>query len=116
MLIFILAEEIDSFTCEICSERFYKIEAAVFDCMHLFCRECAEQYLRLKIEDGEIDRLKCLQCDAPVSDDLLRELVSNQTYLRFENLRHQRALEKYGEGIVRVKINFIFFQRIFQSF
>ena len=100
--------EDDSFECEICFDSFQKNESAVFNCMHMFCTECAKMHLTQLINDGSIDSLKCpsLNCNVLVSDELLEELVPIGVYQKFINLRFEKTLTSF-EGIVNM-FNFLY--------
>ena len=48
-----------------------------FECQHRFCAECVIQQFQEKINNAEVDDIKCLEygCDAPVSDNKLQEIL-----------------------------------------
>jgi len=77
------ARHSDIIECSICGEDTNKCFA--LSCSHLFCKDCWEQYLTMKIKEGQAVSLQCPQykCQMIVDDRAVKELVSEETYARY---------------------------------
>lgn len=82
--------------CEICFEEhegifFHFLE----DCGHNFCVECLLDYCQMNVNEGTVKRLKCPQpkCPATISPMILRELLSDEDFERWERLLFQQTLD-----------------------
>lgn len=75
--------------CDICNEASVEgtIPSSEF-CHHAFCRNCWEEYLRMKITDRQVMNILCpgYHCEKKLSKETLMELIpadADRKYLRF---------------------------------
>ncbi len=83
-------------TCEICFEEregilFHFLE----ECGHKYCVECLLDYCQLHVNEGTVKRLKCPEpkCPTTLSPIILRELLSDEDFERWERLLFQQTLD-----------------------
>lgn len=71
--------------CSICGEDEEKNFA--LRCGHGFCRDCWEQYLSLKIKEGEAGEIQCpdFNCNLLVDEHAVKQLVSVEIYERYQS-------------------------------
>ncbi|XP_029650318.1 ankyrin repeat and IBR domain-containing protein 1 isoform X2 [Octopus sinensis] len=76
--------------CDICTCTFMMSEEPVhMPCEHRFCRSCWEQYLNLKIQEGDAHHITCpgYDCSRLVPVDVIENVVSRpmaRRYLQFD--------------------------------
>ncbi|KAF7732490.1 hypothetical protein EC973_003235 [Apophysomyces ossiformis] len=78
-----------SFMCMICCSDGPEMETVSLSCDHRFCKDCYQQYVSQKIcMEGETRRIECPQdkCNVVVDSKLVRLLMDNKTFLKFEAL------------------------------
>jgi len=51
------------FYCEVCYVRYPLSAKTIFDCQHFYCDSCVKEYFTLKISEGDIHLVKCLNAD-----------------------------------------------------
>mmetsp|Transcript_27251 Transcript_27251/g.59541 ORF Transcript_27251/g.59541 Transcript_27251/m.59541 type:complete len:579 (-) Transcript_27251:897-2633(-) len=71
------------------------------DCRHFTCRKCFSQHCKTLIEDGQVDNIRCTEpsCRAPVAPDVVRIVVSEEEYARWESLLLQRTLDRMEDVV-----------------
>jgi len=74
--------------CSICAEEMSLEKSTALSCRHRFCNECWEQYLKTKINEGQVTKIRCLQLECPLLVDeftvkLLTTRESYEKYVRF---------------------------------
>lgn len=81
--------------CGVCWSDFPGSECVRFlPCAHVFCRDCAGAYLRLRIEEGMVEELRCLGCSESAAEpSLIRDLVPPEVFARYESLTLRNSLE-----------------------
>eukprot|EP00051_Salpingoeca_urceolata_P031899 m.495770 g.495770 ORF g.495770 m.495770 type:complete len:669 (-) comp45611_c0_seq1:28-2034(-) len=77
-------------TCPICLDRFPPDETVAWPtCKHKFCRDCVLGYLRVKIQDGQVNSLNCPfvmdegSCGAPMPASTLEGLVDEDLFTKY---------------------------------
>ena len=98
----------ENHTCEICFEEregilFHFLE----DCRHKFCVECLLDYCQLHVNEGTVKRLKCPEpkCPAALSPIILRELLSNEDFERWERLLFHQTLDAMADVLYCPRCN-----------
>ena len=85
-----------SHRCGVCLEERLGAEMHVLQpCGHQFCRACIRGLCELHVREGSVDRLQCPEpsCRAELGPGLLRRVLSEDLFLRWESLSLQKALE-----------------------
>ena len=94
--------------CEICFEEhegilFHFLE----DCGHNFCVECLLDYCQMHVNEGTVKQLKCPQpkCPATLSPIILRELLSDEDFERWERLLFNQTLDAMADVLYCPRCN-----------
>ncbi|CAF1628062.1 unnamed protein product [Rotaria magnacalcarata] len=76
--------------CEICLKKFESgVERIVISCDHQFCKECWQQYLTFKIQEGSVHTIFCpaVDCFKFVPNEIIEKCVDQnmaRRYLQFD--------------------------------
>lgn len=67
--------------------------------MHVFCRECLQDFWGLCIKEGSVERVVCpepccVKKSREASEEELRRVVSDEEVRRWKWLRVKKAMEK----------------------
>ena len=64
-------------------------------CNHSFCIKCMESYCGIHVKEGSMTRLACpdTSCRAPLPPPVLRRLLADEGYARWESLALRRTLD-----------------------
>ncbi|XP_039789898.1 E3 ubiquitin-protein ligase RNF14-like [Panicum virgatum] len=64
-------------------------------CDHSFCVKCMESYYGIHVKEGSVTRLACPgpSCRAPLPPPVLRRLLADEGYTRWESLALRRTLD-----------------------
>lgn len=90
------------FDCEIC---FLSLPGSkckrVEPCGHIHCCECLKLHITTKIGSGDVTKISCPSgsCEENLSLGLIRELVSSDTFERFDRLLLQKTLDKMTDVV-----------------
>ena len=102
--IFILKEpdyfkEENQFECKICFETYLKSDCFIFNCNHMYCRDCIQEYLTSQINDGQTEEFKCpdTNCDVFATDDLVEQVLDIEILQKFNDFRLRGAIGKIDE-------------------
>jgi hypothetical protein len=63
--------------CKICLDDTKASNIYILDCDHKFCLQCLQQYISVKINNGEVDSIKCPDCKRPLSVTEIKQLSQN---------------------------------------
>ena len=103
----------ESHVCEVCFEErdgifFHFLE----ECGHKFCVECLLDYCQLNVNEGTVKRLKCPQpkCPAVLSPIVLRQLLSDEDFERWERLLFQQTLDEMPDVLYCPRCNTVVLQ------
>ena len=89
----------NDFTCNICGEN-YKINSNNITkyelCGDEYCNHCWFSYLRSKIEEGYVNKIKCMnyQCKEILSDQFIRKVINSD----------KKLVEKYEKFLIKNEI------------
>ena len=99
--------------CEVCFEEregifFHFLE----ECGHKFCVECLLDYCQLNVNEGTVKRLKCPQpkCPDALSPIILRQLLSDEDFERWERLLFQQTLDEMPDVLYCPRCNTVVLQ------
>ncbi|KAG1662821.1 hypothetical protein FOA52_009035 [Chlamydomonas sp. UWO 241] len=80
--------------CPICLDDVLGSECVRLDCGHVFCAQCFTQHCRILTEEGAVEAVRCPDpgCRAPVPPHVLRNVLDEDEFDRWESLTLQKAL------------------------
>jgi E3 ubiquitin-protein ligase RNF14 len=90
-------------TCGICMEDKTgdKFEQ-VFPCNHFYCSQCLGEHCKLHIAEGSVQNLQCPtpKCPNALDPMLIKRLVDEDAYARYDRLTLQKALEGMSDVVI----------------
>ncbi len=101
------------FECGICFESYPQNNAITYGCSHAFCAECVSAGLTTSIEGGLIENMSCpeTECTVLASEPMIRKLVSQEIYLRYQNLQIKQGVSQMDD-VVNIGIEFNFLHKL----
>ncbi|MFT7809305.1 E3 ubiquitin-protein ligase RNF14-like isoform X2 [Arapaima gigas] len=85
------------FSCGVCFSEKIGSDCLQFrDCDHVHCRTCLSEFFAFRIRDGQVRDLHCPQpeCSASATPSQVKQLVSEELFLRYDRLLLQSSLDK----------------------
>ena len=83
--------------CSICQE-ILKLENIITlpDCSDYFCKGCLFEYLKVRIEDGEVLTMPCPnhECNSEISESMIKSIVTKVLYEKFTIFKNNEELSK----------------------
>ena len=89
------------FACNICFGNVLGEDCVIFSCDHKSCKKCITEYFTGLIKEGNVHLLKCPEskCDTQAIPGLIRELVSDELYQRYDNLLLSSVIDSMSDII-----------------
>ncbi|CAD8113857.1 unnamed protein product [Paramecium sonneborni] len=81
--------------CGICLGE-YQDKQKALNCRHEFCKQCLQNYLDNKINNGQVLEIECPQqkCDNYFNDEIIKSLVNDEQYQKYEKFKRQKLLDR----------------------
>ena len=88
--------------CEICLEYNSGSKSIeLFNCKHIFCRNCIEQYISAKIKDGIVNSIPCPteNCSKTLEFNEIKEICNEETFRKYEEFLLKKTLNTMKDVI-----------------
>lgn len=89
----------NSYPCSICLTSLKGSKCLRLSCAHIFCRSCLQDFWKLCIEEGDVERVGCADPDCvkvgrEAQEEEVAQVVSEGDLQRWRRLREKRDLER----------------------
>ncbi|XP_060600157.1 E3 ubiquitin-protein ligase RNF14-like [Ruditapes philippinarum] len=84
--------------CNICFEQNFGHNFFLLpECGHHICKECLGSHCQLLVKEGSVLQISCPMCKAFIPPYILKEVLTEEEFSRFESLSLVKSLETMGD-------------------
>uniref|UniRef100_A0ACD5YY81 Uncharacterized protein n=1 Tax=Avena sativa TaxID=4498 RepID=A0ACD5YY81_AVESA len=89
----------DMHDCMICFSECPGVDFIILPCDHYFCQKCIRTYCKMHVKEGTVLKLTCpdTKCGGVVSPNILKTLLEEDEFERWEGLLLQRTLDAMND-------------------
>lgn len=89
----------NSHSCSVCLEQLKGSKCLQLSCEHIFCRSCLEDFWKLCISEGDVDRVgcpdpECVKKKREADEEEVARVVSDAELRRWKWLREKRDFDR----------------------
>ena len=94
----------NSYLCSVCLQQLKGSKRLQLSCEHIFCRSCLEDFWKMCISEGDVDRVgcphsECVKKNRKADEEEVARVVSDAEVCRWRWLREKRDVDRGSSSI-----------------